>query len=165
MRWREKGLEIDEQVALVMDLIVRHNVWLGQIENNGFQQRLLDTLRKRSETCARVFGHNTGANKANVNEGIPRLALNFRAGAWVIPSGDPTSPRLARQLQAELGAFGYRGTRLASAARHDDMVVAAWLVERAIAWIEEMRRQLPREEIITMEDLGIERVRIGEDDW
>ena len=43
------------------------------------------------------------------------------------------------------------------------MVIAAWLVERAIAWIEELR-QYQGPEIVTAEDLGIERVLIG-DDW
>ncbi len=42
------------------------------------------------------------------------------------------------------------------------MVIVAWLVERAIAWIEAVRRYL-EPEIVTMEDLGIERVRIGSD--
>lgn len=73
------------------------------------------------------------------------------------------SLHLARQFQAELGAYGYQDGRYAGVGEHDDMVIAAWLVERAIAWIEELRRyQGP--EIIMAEDLGIERVRIG-DDW
>lgn len=46
---------------------------------------------------------------------------------------------------------------------HDDTVIAAWLVERAILWLEELMRQPHSEELVTMEDLGIERVRIGED--
>jgi hypothetical protein len=47
---------------------------------------------------------------------------------------------------------------------HDDMVIAAWLTERAILWHEEVMHQPPAEELITMEDLGIVRVQIG-DDW
>lgn len=79
----------------------------GAIEDNGLQQWLLDELGKRPETCGRIFGHRTGTNKANLQEGIPRLVFEFRSGSWIIPSGDVPSLRLARQFQAELGAYGY----------------------------------------------------------
>jgi len=159
---REKGLEFDAQVALICDLTVRHGVFTGMIEDNGVQQWLLDALNGRAETRGRMNGHRTGSNKANLQEGIPRLALAFQAGDWVIPSGDPVSLRMARQFQAELGAYGYQDGRFGGVGEHDDTVIAAWLVERAIAWIEEARRYLDPE-IVTMEDLGIERIKIGPD--
>ena len=160
---REKGLEFDAQVELICDLTVRHRVFKGMIEDNGLQQWLLDALENRSETRGRMVGHRTGSNKANLQEGIPRLALEFRAGSWVIPSGDAASLRMARHFQAELGAYGYQDGRYAGVGEHDDTVIAAWLVERAILWLEELLRLPPSEELVTMEDLGIERVRIGRD--
>jgi len=160
---REKGLEFDSQIALICDLTVRHRVVTGMIEDNGFQQWLVDALERRPETQGRLFGHRTGSNKANLQEGIPRLALAFRAGNWVIPSADSPSLRMARQFQAELGAYGYQDGRYAGVGEHDDTVIAAWLVERAIQWLEEAIRW-PVEEVITMEDVGIERVHIGDDD-
>ena len=159
---REKGLEFDAQIELICDLTVRHRVVTGMVEDNGLQQWLLDALAGRPETRNRVFGHRTGSNKANIQEGIPRLALEFRGGSWVIPSADAASLRMARQFQAELGAFGYHNGRYLGVGEHDDMVIAAWLVERAIAWLGEVIRW-PMEEIITGEDLGIKRVRIGDD--
>jgi hypothetical protein len=159
---REKGLQFDAQIELICDLTVRHRVLSGAIEDNGLQQWLLDALRNRPETRGRMFGHRTGTNKANLQEGIPRLVYEFRSRSWIIPSGDAPSLRLARQFQAELGAYGYQDGRYAGVGEHDDTVIAAWLVERAILWLEELIRQ-PPEEIITMDDLGIERVRIGED--
>lgn len=42
------------------------------------------------------------------------------------------------------------------------MVIAAWLVERAISYVEELL-SYEVTEIVTMEDLGIERVKIGPD--
>ena len=68
-------------------------------------------------------------------------------------------------FQDELGAYGYQDGRYAGVGEHDDTVIAAWLVERAILQLEELLRLMPTEEIVTMEDLGIERVRIGEDYW
>jgi hypothetical protein len=158
---REKGLEFDAQIELICDLARRHRAFLGVVEDNGLQQWLLDALRDRIETRGHVFGHRTGTNKANMQEGIPRLVLAFRAGSWIIPSGDAASLHLARIFQDELGAYGYQDGRYAGVGEHDDTVIAAWLVERAILVLEEFIRQGPAEEIVTMEDVGIERVRIG----
>jgi len=160
---REKGLEFDAQVELICDLAVRHRVLAGMIEDNGFQQWLLDALHGRPETRGVIFGHRTGSNKGNLQDGIPRLVLGFKAGSWVIPSGDIASLRMARQFQAELGAFGYQDGRYAGAGEHDDMVIAAWLAERTILWLEEELMRQPAEELVTMEDVGLERVRIGDD--
>ena len=160
---REKGLDFGAQVQLLRDLTVRHRVLLGLVEDNGFQQWLLDALRTYPETRGLIFGHRTGVHKGDLRDGIPRLVLEFRAGSWIVPSGDAASLRLARQLQAELGAFGYRDGRYAGVGEHDDIVVAAWLVELAILFLEELRHQAPREEIVTAEDLGIGRYRISRD--
>ncbi len=159
---REKGLEFERQIALVAELFERYRIGLALIEDNGFQRWLLDALAKVPRVGGRIAGHTTGTNKADGRDGLPRLALQFRLHNWVIPSGDHASRRLARQLQHELGAHGYQDGRLKSAARHDDMAIAAWLVERAIARYEELLAK-PQEEIITGEDLGIEPVVIGLD--
>ncbi len=161
---REKGLGFDDQIELLCDLALRYRVLAGVVEDNGFQQWLLDSLARRPETQLKFIGHRTGSNKGNLQDGIPRLVLAFKAGSWVIPSGDAASLRLARQFQTELGAYGYQDGRYAGAGEHDDMVIAAWLTECAILLLEEIFRQPPAEELVTMEDLGIERVRIG-DDW
>jgi hypothetical protein len=158
---REKGLDFDAQVELICDLMVRHRVTAGFVEDNGLQQWLVDALARRPETRERVLGHHTGTNKGRLQDGIPRLVLAFKAGGWIVPSGDAVSLRMARQLQTELGAFGYHDGRYAGVGEHDDMVIAAWLVECVILWMEELTHQDPIEELVTMEDLGIEPVRIG----
>ena len=160
---REKGLEFRRQVELVRDLIVRHRVLRGVIENNGFQQWLVDELARLPETAGRVEGHRTGLAKGDLREGIPRLANEFQAGHWLIPSGDAHSGRQARLLQRELAAFGYRDGRPVGVGEHDDMVIAAWLVERAIQSLVEQARRLPSWELVTLREVGIERVKIGED--
>jgi hypothetical protein len=42
-------------------------------------------------------------------------------------------------------------------------VIAAWLIELAIHLLEAILAQGPQKELITLEDLGIARVRIGRD--
>ena len=64
--------------------------------------------------------------------------------------------------QAELAAFGWRDGRVEGVGEHDDVVVASWYVELAVRAVVRWLATEP-EEIVTMEDLGIERVRIGPD--
>lgn len=161
---REKGLEFDAQVALQRELIARYGVTLGIVENNGFQGWLRGAIGQFPEG-SRVKGDTTlRSRKIDLQSGIPALVFAFREGHWTIPSGDSESLRLGRQFQAELGAYGYLPDgRLAGVGEHDDMVMAAWFVEVAIQRLEDVFRLMPREEIVTMDDLGIGRVEIG--DW
>jgi hypothetical protein len=149
------------QIELICDLAVRYRIVLGMVENNGFQQWLVDALAERPETRGRIFGHRTGTHKGDLRDGIPRLALEFTAGSWVIPSGDAASLRLARTFQDELGAFGYKNGSPTGVGEHDDMVIAAWHAELAILRLQDL--VYSAEEIVTMEDVGIEPVRIGPD--
>ena len=79
-----------------------------------------------------------------------------------MPCGDAVSRRLARTWQTELGAFGLRDGKPVGAGEHDDMVIASWYVELAVGRLQQLLAMQPAEELVTMEDLGIEPVRIGE---
>jgi hypothetical protein len=160
---REKGLEFRAQVEFVRDLVARHRVLRCVVENNGFQQWLIDELGRLPDTRERVEGHRTGLGKGDLRDGVPRLAHEFQAGRWVVPSGDAHSLRMARVFQAELGAFGYHDGHPAGVGEHDDTVIAAWLVEMAIRSLEEEAGRVPVWEVVTMEELGIEPYRISED--
>ena len=160
---REKGLDFRAQVELVRDLVIRHRVLRGVIENNGFQQWLLDELSNVPELRGRLEGHRTGLAKGDLRDGIPGLAHEFQPGRWIIPSRDAHSRQLANILRTELGAFGFRDGRPMGVGEHDDTVIAAWLAERAIQSLVDEVNALPTWEIVTAEDLGIERMRIGED--
>ncbi len=159
---RQRGLDFAAQVALFTDLVASYGIDLALIENNGFQGWLLDELRTRPG--GQVFlGHTTGRGKLRLDrDGIPRLKLALVAGRWVVPSGDEESRAVGRIWQAELAAFGWRDQRVVAAGEHDDVVIASWYVELAVTlilrWLAE-----PRDQIVTMEDLGIKPVKIGED--
>jgi hypothetical protein len=160
---RGKGLEFRAQVDLVRNLVARHRVLRAVIENNGFQQWLIDELATDPDTDGRIEGHHTGLMKGDLREGIPRLVNEFQAGRWIIPSGDAHARGVAHLLRTELGAFGIKDGRPVGVGEHDDMVIAAWLAERAIQSLLKQALELPTYEIITAEDLGIEPVRIA--DW
>jgi hypothetical protein len=159
---REKGLDFAAQIELIRDLVVRHRVTLGVVEQNSFQRWIVDELNRWPETNGRIFGNTTGRGRADPRDGIPRLKLSLLAGSWVMPYGDAASVRLARARQTELGAFGSRNGRLEGVGEHDDMVVASWYVELAVERVEELRIQ-DDYEIVTAADLGIEHVRISPD--
>jgi hypothetical protein len=160
---RVKGLDLESQLQIICDLVVRHGVLFGVVEENGFQRWIVDALARRPETRRHIFGNTTGRGRADLRDGIPRLKLELLAGTWVMPCGDEASLRLARHWQTEFGAFGWRNGRLEGVGENDDLVVASWYVELAI---ERVRKQLALqevEEIVTGEDLGIERVHISPD--
>jgi len=54
--------------------------------------------------------------------------------------------------------------RLTGVGEHDDLVVASWYVELAIAFLNDLlAKKEPECEMVWLEDLGIKRYRIGED--
>lgn len=43
------------------------------------------------------------------------------------------------------------------------MVIASWYVDLAVGFVQHQLAMGPAEELVTLEDLGIEPIRIGED--
>jgi hypothetical protein len=43
---REKGLDFAAQIELIRDLVVRHRVLFGVVEQNGFQRWIVDELNR-----------------------------------------------------------------------------------------------------------------------
>jgi hypothetical protein len=62
-----------------------------------------------------------------------------------------------------MGAFGWKDGQMVGLAEHDDLVLAWWFLDRAIRTLEEMLAKVEPDVLITGEELGIERVRIGSD--
>ena len=136
-------------------------VTVATVEQNGFQNWLVQELQKLSLTAGRVFGHNTGLERSSLDLGIPVLAVRLDAGLWTVPSGDLDSRMHAAAWQDELEAFGWvmdtSGRSVSTMA-----LSTPWFVERAIAYLKD-RAKGPDEATIYAEDLGIHRVKIGED--
>jgi hypothetical protein len=160
---RDKGLDFRTQVELVRDLVIRYDVPRCVVENNGFQQWLIDELELDPALQGRIMGQHTGLAKGDLRDGIPRLAQEFQARRWIIPSGDAHSRQYATIFRTELGAFGFRDGKPMGLGEHDDMVIAAWLVERAIQSLIDQAMATETWEMVSAEDVGIKRVKIGED--
>jgi hypothetical protein len=161
---REKGLDFAAQLALFRDAAVSFGVDWGTIEDNGLQGWVVDELRKLPG--GHVFhGHTTGRGKMRFDlQGIPMLKMALVNGLWVFPSGDEPCRELARIWQAELGAFGFRDGRVQGIGEHDDVVIASWKLEVALAdLVHELT--FPAVEYGFIEDIfpDWKPVRIGED--
>jgi hypothetical protein len=163
---REQGLDFAAQLNLFHDLAVSFGVDWATIEDNGLQGWVVDELQKLPG--GHVFhGHTTtGRGKMRFDlQGIPMLKLALVNGLWVVPSGDEASRKLARIWQDEFGAFGWRDGRVQGIGEHDDVVIASWKLEVALAdLVHEL--SFPRVEIVHMEDIfpGWKPVRIGDYD-
>lgn len=163
---RLKGLDIQQQIELFVDLAIRYGVGLAVIEDNGMQRWLLEELHKRPGGHV-FFGHTTDRTRSRFDaDGIPILNYALLRGRWIVPSGDEPSRKFARVWQAELGAFGWRNGRIEGVGEHDDSVIASWLAELAARAIERSLDEPPEVEIVYIEDVipGWKPVRIGDYD-
>jgi hypothetical protein len=162
---RHRGLDLQEQIELFLDLAIRYDVNVAFIEDNGAQRWLVRELQKRPGGHV-FYGHTTDRTRSRFDaDGIPILAYALLHGRWVVPSGDEESREFARIWQAELGAFGWRNGRIEGVGEHDDTVIASWLAELAARMVDRFLDESQGPEIFFMEDLfpGWKPVKIGPD--
>lgn len=160
---RFKGLDLQQQIELYVDLAIRYGVDVGFIEDNVTQAWLVKELQKR-EGGHVFYGHTTDRTRSRFDaDGIPILAYALLHGRWIVPSGDEASREFARIWQAELGAFGWRNGRIEGVGEHDDTVIASWLAELAARRIDRFLDESHEPELYFMEDLfpDWEPVKIG----
>lgn len=160
---RHKGLTFQQQVTLIRDLCRDFDIDVFVLEQNGFQKWLKQDLLRYPETASRVFGHTTGVEKQSIEEGIPGLKLVIEGNLWSWPTNGGTPENKAADFVAvfrnELSAFGWQDGKLGGVGEHDDTVTSWWLLERAIRIVSEY---MPKDDdIVTMQDVGIERVDLG----
>lgn len=64
------------------------NVQFIQVENNAYQQSLIDWIKQekqRHPIWMKVEPFTTGSNKANPHYGLPAIEVEFKNGGWLIP--------------------------------------------------------------------------------
>jgi len=119
-------LSFDQTVELVARLWVMHRPIQVRVENNAYQDALLQHLRARYPAMP-IVGHTTGKQKADEEIGLPGLATTMANGGWVIPSGgephagDCICPWCA--WVAELRSY--------PVGQYSDTVMAMWLADSA----------------------------------
>ena len=115
-----------ETVKMIEELWQRHHPAQLRVENNAFQEALLQHLRQRHPGIP-VVGHTTGRQKADEQIGLPGLAATMADGGWVIPcGGDPHDRDCGCPWCAWLAEL-----RAYPVGAYDDTVMAMWLADAA----------------------------------
>lgn len=77
-----------ETAGVLAEVSSRHNVQAIQVENNAYQQSLIDWVKKEKPDYPywmKIQAFTTGTNKADPDYGLPVLEVEFHNEAWVVP--------------------------------------------------------------------------------
>jgi hypothetical protein len=117
---------LSEVVTMIVQTAQRWKPEKIVVENNAFQQAVLDLVR-REDPRLPVVGYRTGAEKADEQVGLPALAAAIDAGEWMLPAGGlPHGGGCACAYCA-----WQREVQLYPAAEHADTIMAMWFAEIA----------------------------------
>lgn len=120
-------LRFPDTVRLVKNLWEKHHPAQIRVENNGYQEALLQQLNEECPGIP-VVGHTTGRNKADEKIGLPGLSATISNGGWVIPSAMDNHaadcPCSWCAWREELAGH--------PTARHSDTVMAMWFADSAV---------------------------------
>jgi hypothetical protein len=74
----------------VAEVCTRHNVQWIQVENNAYQQALIDWMRKEKTggIWTKVEPFTTGKNKADPTYGLASLEVELKNRSWVLPEAE-----------------------------------------------------------------------------
>jgi phage terminase large subunit-like protein len=138
-----RRMPFPDTVRAVMSQARKHNWRLANVENNAYQQALIDAIGEQDKMIP-IEPFTTGANKANEKVGLPGMAVAFEKGRFAIPAARfplaPDDPSLISVLMNEL--------RTHPGGEFSDIVMALWFAWSAAtsgtgdfedAWLEAQR--------------------------
>lgn len=84
-----------ETAQRLADMNAKYNVKVIMVENNAYQQSILDWIRHTGTQGGmsanfwwKLEGFTTGKNKSSPEYGLPSLEVEFKNKAWVIPEAE-----------------------------------------------------------------------------
>ncbi|KKN67441.1 hypothetical protein LCGC14_0461840 [marine sediment metagenome] len=98
------------------------------VENNYYQQALIDWMEDMDGVNLPLEAHRTGSQKMDLNEGIPLLAAEFQRGNWVIPM----KFRHPDGCVCPWCVWLYEMVNWYPGSKKTDTVMALWIAQRAI---------------------------------
>ena len=98
------------------------------VENNAVQQAVIDLSREQDGICngLPIRSYSTGAEKMDIEIGLPGMAAEFAAGIWHMPYGGGAHSDLC---QCNLCLF-VQECRDGTNGTYTDILMAAWLATR-----------------------------------
>ena len=130
-----KGLEYDQQMAMLKNINNNFEPDLFVIETNGMQ-RIFYQMGK--DAGLPVMPHHTGVEKMKFDEGIPGLAVPIEQGRLKLPRGDQYSIDMTDKICTGLNEFSFNPEKqkLISLGGHDsDYVLSLWQGMRGIRYM------------------------------
>jgi hypothetical protein len=139
---RRRGLGFRGIIREFISMGVEFGVDAGIIESN--QAQAFVGQEAIIDSPFPIEMRQTGSEKHMLDRGIPMLRLLIEQKKYFLPCGDQYSKRLMNQFIHELQSFTIEDGRVICTARHDDLVMAAWLLEMLLrkmcfggAWFDE----------------------------
>jgi hypothetical protein len=129
---RERGLSFQEQLSLIVECARKYDPAMIFIEANQMQRVWGDELIRTSDLPIKKFT-TTAIEKNALDKGVPGLRVLLENKKFRIPRGDERSVELTNQWREEMRSFTWHDGKLQSVGGHDDMVMACWICNQAIA--------------------------------
>lgn len=112
---------------ILVEVFQKHQPVMMIVENNTYQQALIEWTQKTKERMP-IVGMTTGAEKADLEMGVPGMAVEFENGMWVIPQDGRRHVTDCKcelcQLCRELADYPF--------AEYSDTLMATWLATRGL---------------------------------
>lgn len=80
-----------DTAAALAEVCSHHNVQWIQVENNAYQQSIIDWVKREKANFPywmKIMPFTTGQGKADPQYGLPGLEVEFKNDAWVVPYGE-----------------------------------------------------------------------------
>lgn len=120
--YRSRGMTFNAQINKIEDLADFYGPHKIFVENNAYQEAIVQELKRTTDLPVEPFTTHA-INKFDLEDGLPRLSVDFEKGKWVIPYGDELTKELMNVLINELLAYPI--------AAHDDSIMSLWFAHKA----------------------------------
>lgn len=143
-------------VLELIDAFRVHKHQLICVENNAAQDAIRQWALEKGQASMPLVPFTTGSQKAHPEIGLPGMNVEFENGSWVVADLEHGPDCLCAWCiwKMELRTHPVGVTA--------DTVMASWLAREAARALTAGVCQPQGEEIVTMADMGLERVKIGD---
>lgn len=123
-KWTSPGT-----AAKINELAIAYRPDIIMVENNGYQQALIDWCRAANYSWwTRVKSFTTGSNKVSPEMGLPSLEVEMANEAWIVPRGE----WMGHPADCECGWCAWDREMSEHPARTEtDTVMAMWFAREA----------------------------------
>lgn len=147
-----------EAVMQLIDAYQTHHHQLIVVENNASQDAIIQWAMEKGQQLP-IWPFTTGKQKADPENGLPSLDVEFANNSWVCAMGSEHQPDCGCGFCVWKREMSEHPIGEAA-----DTVMASWFAREAARALTFRITEQPmiNEDIVTMEDVGLERVAIGD---